>query len=199
MEWSQKQWNEMGNQENWERWDWWRHQERGKRDGWNKDLRKEVEWRNKGVDRGDCSRYARKVRPLNTPSSRDSMEFEFKCVLKKWLMEWKRMKGREDERGRTRNWGHWKDQMGGRQDCWSWESENKDEERNEWNEDSLKSNKFGKTRKNTRWKRGEFISVEIVRKHNEIWGNEIKKRWKRDFKEARPTKRPDGRESRLLQ
>ena len=41
MELSQKQWNEMGNQEIWERWDWWRHQERGKRDGWNEDLREE--------------------------------------------------------------------------------------------------------------------------------------------------------------
>ena len=32
------------------------------------------------------------------------------------------------------------------------ESENKDE-RNGWNEESLKRSKFGKTRKDTRWKR----------------------------------------------
>ena len=129
--------------------------------------REEVEWRNKRVNRGDYSRYVKEVRPSNTPSSRDSMEFEFKDVLKKWLMEWKRMKGREDERGRTRNGGHWKDQMGGRQGCWSRESENKDEERNGWNEVNLKRRKFGKTRKDTRWKRGELIVVESVRKQSE--------------------------------
>ncbi len=58
------------------------------------------------MDRGDCSRHIKEARASNTPSSRDSIEFEFKSVLKKWLMEWKRMKGREDERGRTRNGGH---------------------------------------------------------------------------------------------
>ena len=57
--------------------------------------------------------------------------------------------------------------MGGRQDCWSRESENKDEERNGWNEESLKINKFGKTRKDTRWKRGESVVVEIVKKQSE--------------------------------
>ena len=31
----------------------------------------------------------------------------------------------------------------------------------------MKSNKFGKTRKDTRWKRGEFVVVEIVRKQSE--------------------------------
>ena len=39
--------------------------------------------RNKGVDRGDYSRNVKEVRPSNTPSSRDSMEFEYKSVLKK--------------------------------------------------------------------------------------------------------------------
>ena len=57
--------------------------------------------------------------------------------------------------------------MGGRQDCWSRESEEKDEERNGRNEESLKRNKFGKTRKDARWKRGEFVVVEIVREQNE--------------------------------
>ena len=57
--------------------------------------------------------------------------------------------------------------MGGRQDCWSRDSEKKDEERNGRNEESLKRNKFGKTRKDTRWKRGEFVVVERVRKQNE--------------------------------
>ena len=31
----------------------------------------------------------------------------------------------------------------------------------------MKSNKFGKTRKGTRWKRGEFVVVERVRKQSE--------------------------------
>ena len=31
----------------------------------------------------------------------------------------------------------------------------------------MKSNKFGKTRKSTRWKRGEFVAVEIVGKQSE--------------------------------
>ena len=57
--------------------------------------------------------------------------------------------------------------MGGRQDCWRRESENKDEERNGWNEESLKRDKFGKTRKDTRWKRGEFVVVKRVRKQSE--------------------------------
>ena len=32
---------------------------------------------------------------------------------------------------------------------------------------SLKINKFGKTRKDTKWKRGEFVVVESVRKQSE--------------------------------
>ena len=35
------------------------------------------------------------------------------------------------------------------------------------NEESLKRNKFGKTRKGIRWKRGEFVVVKIVRKQSE--------------------------------
>ena len=31
----------------------------------------------------------------------------------------------------------------------------------------MKINKFGKTRKDTRWKKGEFVVVERVRKQNE--------------------------------
>ena len=31
----------------------------------------------------------------------------------------------------------------------------------------MKINKFGKTRKDTRWKRGEIVFVKIVRKQNE--------------------------------
>ena len=60
------------------------------------------------------------------------------------------------------------------------ESEKEDEERNGWNEESLKRNKFGKTRKDTRWKRGEFVAVENekqsesedggMRELREIWG-----------------------------
>ena len=55
----------------------------------------------------------------------------------------------------------------GRRDCWSGESEKKEEETNECNEESLNINKNGKTRKDTRWKRGEFIVVERVRKQSE--------------------------------
>ena len=31
----------------------------------------------------------------------------------------------------------------------------------------MKRNKFGKTRKDTRWKRGEIVVVEMVRKQSE--------------------------------
>ena len=31
----------------------------------------------------------------------------------------------------------------------------------------MKRNKFGKTRKDTRWKRGEIVVVEIVKKQSE--------------------------------
>ena len=31
----------------------------------------------------------------------------------------------------------------------------------------MKINKFGKTRKDTRWKRGEFVTVERVKKQSE--------------------------------
>ena len=50
--------------------------------------------------------------------------------------------------------------MGGRQDCWNRDREKKDEKRNGRNEESLKRNKIGKTRKDTRWKRGEFVVEE---------------------------------------
>ena len=35
------------------------------------------------------------------------------------------------------------------------------------NEECVKRIKIGKTRKHTRWKRGEFVVVERVRKHSE--------------------------------
>ena len=41
-----------------------------------------MEKRNKGVDRGDYSRVVKEVRPSNTPSSRDSIEFLYRSVLK---------------------------------------------------------------------------------------------------------------------
>ena len=40
------------------------------------------------------------------------------------------------------------------------DSEKKDENKNGRSEDSLKSNKLGKTRKDTRWKGGEAVVVE---------------------------------------
>jgi hypothetical protein len=46
-------------------------------------------------------------------------------------------------------------------------SKNKNEERDELNEESLKINKFRKTRKDIRWKRGEIVTVEKVRKQSE--------------------------------
>ena len=38
----------------------------------------------------------------------------------------------------------------------------------------MKRNKFGKTRKDTRWKRGEFVVVERVRKQSESKDGEMK-------------------------
>ena len=35
------------------------------------------------------------------------------------------------------------------------------------NEECVKKSKFGKTRKHTRWKRGEFVAAESVRKQSE--------------------------------
>ena len=65
------------------------------------------------MDWEDDSRYVKEERASNTPSSRDSIEFENKYVLKEWLMEWTKMRGMEDGRwkmedgrGRTRNEGH---------------------------------------------------------------------------------------------
>ena len=171
-------WNEMRSQEFWERWDWWKHQERGMKCGWNQVLMKEVKQSNKGVDRGDYSSLVKEVRPSNTPSSRDSIEFECKDVLKKWLMEWKRMKEMEDEKWRqgmkTIEKTRWEGDktIGG-------ESEKKDEERNGWDEESLKSNKFGKTRKGIRWERGDFVVVERIRQSESEDGGmrELREKW----------------------
>ena len=38
----------------------------------------------------------------------------------------------------------------------------------------MKRNKFGKTRKDTRWKRGETVAVEIVRRQNESEDGEMR-------------------------
>ena len=53
------------------------------------------------MDRGDYPRIFKEVRASNTPSSRDSMEFEYKYVLKKLLMEWKTGEIKRFERGKT--------------------------------------------------------------------------------------------------
>ena len=121
--------------------------------------RKEVKWRNKGVERGDYSRLVKEVRQSNTPSSRDSIEFEVRlCWRNDWWSgrEWKGGKRKEDGQGmevieKTR-WEGDKTVVA--------EGDKKDEERNGWNEESLKIIKFGKTRKDIRWKRGEFVVVE---------------------------------------
>ena len=42
------------------------------------------------------------------------------------------------------------------------------------NEECVKIKKFGKTRKHTRWKRGEFVVVEKVRKQSEIGDGEMR-------------------------
>ena len=65
------------------------------------------------MDRGDYSRLVKEVRPSNTPSSRNSIEFEFKSVeemidgveenkkggkMKRYFKEWRSLKrpdGRE--------------------------------------------------------------------------------------------------------
>ena len=38
----------------------------------------------------------------------------------------------------------------------------------------MKINKFGKTRKDTRWKRGEFVVVKRVRKQSESEDGEVR-------------------------
>ena len=38
----------------------------------------------------------------------------------------------------------------------------------------MKRNKFGKTRKDTRWKRREFVVVEIMRKQSESEDGEMR-------------------------
>ena len=45
----------------------------------------------------------------------------------------------------------------------AFENERKDEERNEWNEEILKRDKFGKTRKDTRWKKRIVIVIDPLR------------------------------------
>ena len=71
---------------------------------------------------------------------------------KRMVKEWRSLKRPDGRETRLLEWR---------------ECENKDEERNGWNEESLKINKFGKTRKDTRWKRGEFVVAERVRKQSE--------------------------------
>ena len=65
-----------------------------------------------------------------------------------WRSDW--WSGREWKGGKmkesARNRGHWKDQIGGRQDCWIRDRREKDDERNGWNEESLKIKNIEKTR-----------------------------------------------------
>ena len=59
----------------------------------------------------------------------------------------------------------------------------------------MKRNKFGKTRKDTRWKRGEFVVGEVVRKQSESEDGgmrELKER-KRVLRLLRLENTPDGR------
>ena len=88
--------------------------------------------------------------------------------------EWKR----DDEKGKSRNGDYWKGQMGEKQGYCFEESEKKDEERMD-EKKRIKIKKFGKTRKDTRWKRSEFVIVENVKK------SESEERGKKELKEFR--------------
>ena len=55
----------------------------------------------------------------------------------------------------------------------------------------MKRNKFGKTRKDIRWKRGEFVVAEIVRKQSENEDGEMRKR--RYLRYVRLENNPEGR------
>ena len=55
----------------------------------------------------------------------------------------------------------------------------------------MKRNKFGKTRKDTRWKRGEFVVVERVRKQSESEDGGM--RVEKDLRLMRLENTPEGR------
>ena len=61
-------------------------------------------------------------------------------------------------------------------------------------------NKFGKTRKDIRWKRGEFVVVERVRKQSDSEDGGMREKWnERETRLSRPSKTPEGREESLLE
>ena len=64
--------------------------------------------------------------------------------------------------------------------------------------ESLKRNKFGKTRKDTRWKRGEFVVVERVRKQSESEDGGMRELRERDLRLLRLENTPEGRVVSLL-
>ena len=61
----------------------------------------------------------------------------------------------------------------------------------------MKINKFGKTRKDTRWKRGEFVFVDIVRKQNESEDGRIRELRER-FEVVEIGKHSRGKDCQLI-
>ena len=61
----------------------------------------------------------------------------------------------------------------------------------------MKRNKFGKTRKDTRWKRGEFVVEERVRKQSESEDGEMKE-LKESFKVDEVGKHSRGKSCQLV-
>ena len=57
----------------------------------------------------------------------------------------------------------------------------------------MKIIKFGKTRKDTRWKKGEFVVVERMRKQNESEDGEMRTLKERVIWLVRLENTPDGR------
>ena len=61
----------------------------------------------------------------------------------------------------------------------------------------MKINKFGKTRKDIRWKRGEIVVVERVRKQSESEGGGMKK-FRSIFEVAEVGKHSRGKDCQLV-
>ena len=57
----------------------------------------------------------------------------------------------------------------------------------------MKRRKFGKTRKDTRWKRGESVVVEVMRKQGESEGGGVRGMRERDLRLLRLENTPEGR------
>ena len=56
----------------------------------------------------------------------------------------------------------------------------------------MKINKFGKTRKDTRWKRGEFVVEKIMRKQSESEDGGMRELRERELRLLRLENTPEG-------